>query len=259
LGLAVGFTAFAGTAAHGAIVFNELMYDAPGTNPNKRFFELKSTTGGVESLAGLSILAIEGDGTAGRGGVDFAYSFGAVSTGNNGLALLRDGVAVLEPAPDAATTVVIDAYTYNENTTVSYLLVSGFTGTAGTTDIDSDDDGTADSTLPWTAVLDAVGFRDVATDPLYAAQFGGIEYNEADAPYNTADIFGFLRDDTNTAHSFRVTSADADGPFTVDLSPTLPVGYTLTPGSANAAVPEPTALASVALGGVVLLARRRRQ
>jgi hypothetical protein len=255
---AVAVAALAGisTSAHAALTFNELMYDAPGSNPNKRFFEVKSSVG-VESLANVSILAIEGDGTAGRGGVDFATSFGNVSTGTNGLALLRDGTAVLEPAPDPATTVVVDAYAYNENTTVTYLLVSGFTGTAGTTDIDADDDGVADST-PWTAVLDAVGFRDAATDPLYAAQFGGVDYNEADAPYSGADIFGFLRDDTGTRHTFRVTSPDADGPFTVDLSPTLPTGYTLTPGSANNAVPEPASLALLALGGLGLVARRRR-
>lgn len=252
----IGFTALAG-AVHGAVVFNEVMYDAPSTNPDKRFFEVKSTTGGAESLADLSILAIEGDGTTIRGRVDFFTSFGNVSTGSNGLALLRDGATVLEPAPDAATTVVVDPYSYNENSTVTYLLVSGFTGAVGT-DIDSDDDGTADGTFPWTAVLDAVGFRDTATDALYAAQLGGIDYDESAAPYDGASIFGFLRDDTDARHSFRVTSPDADGPFTVDISPTLPVGYMLTPGSANAPIPEPGSLALLGVGALGLLRRRQR-
>jgi hypothetical protein len=257
LGFGVGLSLAAlSGAAHGAIQFNEIMYDAPGANPTKRFFEVRSTTGGAESLADVSLIAIEGDGTTIKGLVDFATSFGNVSTGSNGLALIRDGAVVLEPAPDPATTVVVDAYTYNENTSVTYLLVSGFTGTVGTTDIDSDDDGTADGTFPWTAVLDAVAFRDAATDTLYAAQLGGVDYNEADAPYSGADIFGFLRDDSGNRHTFRA-AGDVDGPYTVDISPTLPVGYTLTPGSANNPVPEPTSLGLALAGGMLLLRRTR--
>lgn len=254
--LGAALMAFAGTA-QATLVFNEMLFDPPAADPTKRFFEIRSTTDTVESLADVSILAIEGDGNAGRGAVEFAFSFGSLSTGANGLALLRDGAIVFQPAPEAATTVVVEPYAYKETTTVTYLLVRGFTGAAESTDIDSNNDGIADGLLPWTEVLDAVGFRDDASEPLYAAQFGGEEFSEADAPYNGADIYGFVRGNSGTRHTFRA-AGPSTGPFLVDLSPTLPMGYTLTPGSANAHMPEPGSLALLSIGSLALLRRGRR-
>lgn len=259
--LAAGMAAVLGfsAASDAAIQFNELMYDAPGGNPGKRFFEFRSTTGAVESLSGLTLLAIDGDGGA-AGVIDLAESLGSGATGTNGLALFRDSTTVLQPAPDPATTVISDAYAYNENSTVTYLLVSGFTG-AVTDDIDTDNDGAIDNT-PWTSVLDAAGFRDTTTDKLYAGLLGGVDYDESDAPFDGADVDGVLRDSTGALHPFHALadpndSDTSDGPFFADISPTLPAGYPLTPGSENPSVPEPVALSILAVGGGMMLLRRR--
>lgn len=261
-GMAIGAGLIAAQPARAAITFNEVMYDAPGGNPDHRFFEFRSSTGGAESLAGLTLIAIEGDGTATEpmgvaGTIDFVLPLGNVSTGTNGLALLRDGATVLQPAPHPDTTIITNAYAYNENTSVTYLLVSGFTGTEAVSDIDTNNDGVAETTY-WTSVLDAVGFRDASTDFLYGAQYGGLDYNEADAPYNATDIFGFLRDPEGNPHAFRVAGAAFEGPFTVNASGTLPLGYELTPGNANTPVPEPASLALLAAGGLLAMRRRAR-
>ena len=55
-----------------------------------------------------------------------------------------------------------------ENGTVTLLLVSNFTGSAGT-DLDTDDDGVLDST-PWDAIVDAVGVNDGGSSDL---NYGG--------------------------------------------------------------------------------------
>jgi endonuclease I len=54
-----------------------------------------------------------------------------------------------------------------ENGTLTILIVSAFTGSAGD-DLDTNDDGTLDTT-PWTELFDAVSIRDAdAADPTYA-------------------------------------------------------------------------------------------
>ena len=50
------------SAAHSALVLNEIFVNPPGTDNGQEFFEIRSTTGGIESMAGLTLLGIEGDG-----------------------------------------------------------------------------------------------------------------------------------------------------------------------------------------------------
>src|SRR5439155_21010510 len=110
--LAAAAAAVAGLAiapsARADIKFNEMFLDAPGTNSVQDFIELRSTTGGVESLNNLTVIFLEGDagGTpGGNGNIDAApVSLAGQSTGTNGL-FLRDSMAsgLPSPAPDAAT------------------------------------------------------------------------------------------------------------------------------------------------------------
>ena len=242
-------------AAQGAVTLNELQFDAPGTNPDKRFFEFKSSTGGVESLSGLTLLAIDGDGGA-AGVVDFVHTFAADdATGANGLALLRDGAAAINPPPASATTVLTNLYTYNENTTVTYLLVNGYTGGAAGTDLDADKDGTLDST-PWTGVLSAYSFADAAADKTYATALGGTAFDEADV---AGDLGGVVVTPDGTPIAVFTSGDNTLGYTVVRSTSPVPAGYQLSPGNENAAVPEPAAASLIALAGLALTGTRRRR
>jgi hypothetical protein len=239
--------------ARAEVKINEFQFDAPGTNPDKRFFEFKSSTGGVEGLSGLTLLAIDGDGGA-AGDVDFIHSFGATdATGANGLALLRDGATVMSPPPAVGTTVITDAYTYNENTTVTYLLVNGYTGGAVGTDLDADNNGVLDST-PWTSVLSAYAFTDAAADKLYAAALGGTQYDEATVG---GDLGGVVVLPDGTPVGIFTAGDNATGYTVVRSTSPLPANYALTPGGDNPAVPEPAAMSLIALAAVALTGGRR--
>src|SRR5690606_18391450 len=74
--------------------------------------------------------------------------------------LVRDNATVLSPAPAAATTVLIADFNPDlENNTTTIALVTNFSCSVGT-DLDTNDDGTIDVALPWTATLDAVTNQD---------------------------------------------------------------------------------------------------
>ncbi len=98
---------------------------------------------GPTDVSGLWLLEIEG-GTA-FGNIDEAIQL--TTTDANGYLVLDLDV---------------------ENDTVTYLLVSGFTG-AVNDDLDTNDDGVLDVT-PWTAIVDSVAtVEDLATDRAYSA------------------------------------------------------------------------------------------
>ena len=115
--------------ARAVIRFNEVHVDASGTNSTQDFIELRSTTGGAEAFAELSVLMLEGDSGAvgGTGVVDTVLPFSG-TTGTNGL-YLRHSLNPLTQAPpfDPATVVLESGYAH-ENAAITYVLVSGFTG-----------------------------------------------------------------------------------------------------------------------------------
>lgn len=107
---------------------NEFLVDQRGPD-NDTFVEILDRPN--SSLAGLTLLEIEGDSSSNRGVVDKVRDL--TSTDANGFEVVSlDG----------------------ENGTVTYLLVSGFTGAKGL-DLDTDDDGSLDMT-PWSAVVDGI-------------------------------------------------------------------------------------------------------
>lgn len=259
-GALVGVLMFAlgNSPARATILINELLVNPPSSDNGSEFIELLSTTGGVEAMTGLWFLAIEGDGTN-AGSIDVALSLNSFSTGTNGLFLWRDNAAVLSPAPAAATTLnVADFNPDIENGSNTYLIVSGFTGSVGN-DLDTDNDGVIDVTLPWTTTVDAVGFveNDGAANVQYATALGGISFGGISEVF-TPDAFN--RFQNGQPRWFDVLGS-APGPWTADatnLSGPMPPNFTLTPGSPNP-VPEPSTLALAALGlvGVAAVARRR--
>ena len=125
-----------------AAVINEFVADLSGSEAGEAFIEIfvPGATAPVD-LSGLTLLEIEGDGA--NGVIDSATTLG--TTDANGYFVVPEDV---------------------ENGTVSFLLVSGFTGAAGD-DLDTDDDGTLDVT-PWANIIDSVAtLEDVVNDVTY--------------------------------------------------------------------------------------------
>ena len=254
------------SASHAAIQLNEIFLNPPSTDNTQEFIELRSTTGGIESLAGLTLVNIEGDGTA-AGSIDFTLSLGAFRTGMNGLFLWRDSALVIHPAPDPATVLNISDWPLNgaafsgdlENGSQTFLLVTGFSGTLNQ-DLDTNNDGVLD-VFPWSGVVDAIGFleNDGVANQAYGDDAGFLNFGP-DPGYN-ADAF--FRDGTTGAWlGTDVAGTNPGGPYTADPTPGrsgFPATGTeqLTPGNANVAiVPEPSSLALMA-PGCALFARRR--
>ncbi len=188
--------------AHAVVRLNEIYYSPEIPEDGRQFIELRSTTGGVESVENLWILEIDGDTEAGffdnAGEILTVINLGAATagidtTGSNGLFLWRDQSVVLDTSqlpgvqgPAPGTTVYINdhfpgredlGYEFpppmeTENNVPTFLLVEGFSGNLND-DLDTNNDGIFDS-MPWTAVVDSLSWNEVG-DPgfLYAEQFGG--------------------------------------------------------------------------------------
>ena len=250
-----------------AIWLNEVMVNPPGTDNGFEFFELRSTTGGVEAMTGLTMLVIENESAAGT--IDAAFNLGSFSTGTNGLFLWRDSATVINPAPAAATVVnIADINPDFENGSQTYVIVSGFSGSVGT-DLDAGNDGIFDST-PWTSVIDAMGYRDNSgSEVSYGAGLGFVDFPtpgpnfEPEAALRVRGTGQWLEADINGA---------SPGPYNLDSSETLTTSgamfntatlsfTTLSPGNENPmVVPEPAALvlAGISVFATSAIGRRRR-
>jgi len=165
-GALLSFSARAGVDVY----FSELFVNPPGTDQTQEGVELRGTPSA--SLAGYWMLAIDGDG-ASAGVVDLVRDLGSVTLGTNGLALLRDSALVINPAPDAATTLVVADFTPDiENGSNTYVLGFGTPVSVGT-DLDTNDDGVLDAATGLT-VVDAVSFleNDSGVNAGYADDLG---------------------------------------------------------------------------------------
>lgn len=142
-------------AAPAAILLNEVHLNVPGPDDNYEFIELRSTTNGVESCAGLSLViinnALSDDGVRlNPGEILEVFDLNEFSTGSNGLLLLGNGYAASPPggpwagAIDSATAVADPAgmgdSDIRTNTGLTVLLVRNFNKTAGVRGADIDVD-----------------------------------------------------------------------------------------------------------------------
>ncbi|MEM6973935.1 MAG: choice-of-anchor I family protein [Pseudomonadota bacterium] len=135
------------------IEINEFQSNPDGGDPATQQVEL---LGDPNTSFDAWIISIESD-AGSIGTVDRATNVTGTFDGN--------GIAVVE-IPDL------------ENPSFTLAVVEDFTGTAGTTDFDLDDDGVADNIGTISNPLDAIGVPDVAGDEsfLYGAQLGGVDF-----------------------------------------------------------------------------------
>jgi hypothetical protein len=249
LSAVLALSVFAG-AASAQVVFNEVMVNPPGSDNGYEFFELKSSTPEV-SLAGLTLLVIEGDAGAQAGVIDNVIALTG-STGTNGLYLLREPFGSAGPftfPPEDATTVVVMSISPDiENGANTFIIVEGFTGAVGL-DLDADNDGILDS-QPWSRVVDTFGWltdgdagsppNDPSRGVQYATQLGGFDASDPRAVNDrfTADVLNRICD---CVWSMDVLGS-LPGPFFNDPLETVAVVggdctlsdfWEVTPGAAN--------------------------
>ncbi len=126
---------------------NEIRIGQSGTDAD--FVEIHAEAGA--SLDGLTLVVLSGEFAPGQ--IDFAIDLTGVTADADGFALIADA---LNPALEAGDLGVSGLDFFGSPST--FLLVDGFTGTAGD-DLDTDNDGVLD-TVAWADVLDSVAFVD---------------------------------------------------------------------------------------------------
>lgn len=194
--------------ASGTILLNEIHINPPpDLDLNYEYIELRSTTGGVESCAGLTLLIIENNG-GNVGEVEEALDLSAFSTGPNGLLLLGNGydgspaggpwsgykataTATADPSSTSSIHSGLGDDDLDPNGGLTFLLVTGWTGMTNATasslgDADVNNNSTLDwleatkpagsqQTQPFTTIVDSIGYRDLAENPVRR-------------PYTSADL-----------------------------------------------------------------------
>ncbi len=211
----------AGATARAQFRLSEIFINVPGTDDGQEAVELRGPANA--SLAGWYLLAIDGDGTS-AGVCDVVEDLGSYSTGANGLLLVRDGVAVITPVPDPATSVVV--FNWNpdiENGTNTYVLGFG-TPPAQATDLDTNDDGTLDVALTGFTVFDSVSLteNDGANNFVYADDLGGTVI-PADPGFNADALYRIFNADGTPCSWIGgdVLGTNPGGPYTWDLPRTF--------------------------------------
>lgn len=187
---------------------SEIRIDQPGSD-NDEYVELAGTAG--TSLDPLTYVVL-GDGAAdqGSGVVEAAVDLTSQSIGSSGFFTVAESTFTLGTA-DLVTTL-----NFENADNVTHLLVSGFTGAVGT-DLDTNDDGTLDTT-PWASVVDKVALIESPNPPT------GTEFHYGPptvGPDGAAVPMHVFRCDAE----WRIGAAD--------------LGVNDTPGAANACVVAP--------------------
>lgn len=265
------FAAFAAFAinAQAVILINEIFVNPPGTDDTQEFIEFRSTTGGVESLSGLHLLVIEGD-TTSAGLLDGVLNLGSFSTGANGLFVWAANAAInsFSPAPAAASTLNISDFSPDiENGAQTYLLVTGYTGAAIGTDLDTDNnEANGFSGTAWTSVVDAIGVHDSGTDDhTYGSAVGFADFPVAPSGFDPEVALRLANGDWIVSD---IAGTNPGGPYTFDGLETIdangdPVNVTaldfddVSPGNVNP-IPEPATAAFALMGLAGFMLRRRR-
>jgi len=188
------------------LTLNELRISAQNNDSTNNFVELIGEAN--LTLENLSLVVLSGEFEPGQ--IDFALDLSNGVTDENGIALIAN-------SQTAVTTDTGDVLVENLNffgSPSSFLLVEGFSGTAGN-DLDSDDDGVLEVT-PWNTIVDSVSLvdGDSTSDRSYSNTVVGPDGNFPPA--------GIARIPDQTGEfqqlAFNDTSADTPGELNTDNS-----------------------------------------
>jgi len=227
------------------VVINEIRVD-DDNGDGFEYFELYNAGSVAVSLDNLSYIVI-GDGTGGSGVIENVTALATGVTLQPGEFYLvakqaslpvdsdtdGDQVADFTATPDQLVTNL----DFENEDNVTHLLVSGFTGSNGQ-DLDTNDDGTLDST-PWAFIADGIGLLSNVSIP-----------SETELAYGSS--LGFLNigpgvgmaGDAATSHVYRTADGGtwALGPFGTTQTPDNSVLADVkdTPGISNVPVVPPS-------------------
>jgi hypothetical protein len=148
---------------------NEIRIDMTGTDL-KEFVEIAGTPGA--SLDALTLIVI-GDGSSGTslsGFIERVRPLVGVSIPADGTLLIGNPGVTPDVGNGAGTAGANLTQDWLENSdNLTFLLVRGFTG-AINTDLDTNDDGTFDST-PWVEIVDGIALVESATTPPVGTEY----------------------------------------------------------------------------------------
>jgi predicted extracellular nuclease len=155
-------TAAPAVAAPDELSLSEIRIDQSGTD-NDEYFELVGTPDA--SLDGVTYLVI-GDGSGGSGVIEAVVPLDGNTMPADGILVVAEGTFTLVTADVTAN------LNFENGDNVTHLIVDTFTGANGD-DLDTDDNGTLDST-PWSSVIDAVSLVQSQTggDLFYGSALG---------------------------------------------------------------------------------------
>lgn len=212
-----GFYIFSLTAQ----TLRSVHYNPPSTDNGYEYVEIQGAAS--SSLNNVWLIEIDGDVPSTNlnlpGTIKTAKNLSGQTIGSNGLFLIRDAATALVPAPSAGTNVFVSDFSPDlENGTTTFLLVTNFTGAVGD-DIDADNDGVPNTTLPWGSILDAVGVIDSNSDPndrVYATFPSFTGTSLPDIPSEGADAVANFN---GTWYAVNVSGASTNpGPYTVSAA-----------------------------------------
>ncbi|MGB7337290.1 MAG: ExeM/NucH family extracellular endonuclease, partial [Phototrophicaceae bacterium] len=188
------------------------------------------------STTGLDVEYIE---IIGDADTDYsAYTFIVIEGEGTSIGVIDDVIAIGTTDANGLYTELVAANAF-ENGTQTALLVSGFTGSA-TTDLDTDDDGTFDST-PWDAIVDSVAINDGSSSDItygtvvLSGNYDGVSNLTPGGASRIPDGF-----DTDSASDWVRNDFDLAGIDGFEGTPVFGEAFN-TPNAFNAIVPDPNA------------------
>lgn len=215
-------------------LLNEINVNPPGTDNPFEYIELRGTPNA--SLAGVYLIQLEGDSSAGPGTVDVSISLASAKFGANGLLVLKSpsgGFAISAETAVLTSSVFDTADGGLENGSSTFLLVRSSTPIAVNDDLDIDDNGLLE--LPGdAAILDNIGWTDGGSSdkvyngliltPVSSRVAAASRFAANDTASNASAWFGGNHlETTNDAVTYNLTQSTGN----------TPPGAKLTPGAVN--------------------------
>ena len=165
--------------AASGVVLNEIQVSTASTD--WEFFEVAGTPG--TDLTSLSLLVIESDNYSSAGTIDKVVTLSG-SIPSDGFWWAASATGQSTYGAECGTADASFSDNTFENSTATYLLVDGFSGSQGD-DLDTNNDGVLDS-QPWTELIDGIGIRDSGASDF---TYGGVDSRGPDGSFLPSGIY----------------------------------------------------------------------